>query len=173
MNLGRVFIFIISLSVMVGCSVSEEEALEKSKETFEQVFQGETVEATEDTEMFTYHLPEKFEVESASNNNVVLLHKEQHYLLFVNPMEAKDSDVVYESTKSNYSELQLDHTFSHNGRLGYVLVAPLEEEENMKHEVTVGIGGVKMTTVTETNNLENSTKYMMEIVSSVKVKDQQ
>ena len=172
MYFGRaiVSILFISLFILAGCSISIEDATQKSIEAFEQSFEAEEMEAAEETEAFNYHLPSQFAVDTETENNVVLTHKEQTYLLFVNPFEPKDSEVLYDSTKVNYEKLQLDHTVTEDGRLGYMLISPVEGEEEEFYEVTVGVGGVKMTTVTDTKNMENSTKSMMEVVSSVKIK---
>ncbi|KMJ57081.1 hypothetical protein AB685_19000 [Bacillus sp. LL01] len=172
MYFGRAIISILLLSLLVlaGCSISIEDATQKSIDSFEQTFNGEEMEAAEETDSFRYHLPSQFVVDSESENNIVLTHKEQTYLLFVNPFEPKDSEVLYDSTKMNYDKLELDHTVTQDGRLGYLLISPLEGEEEEFYEVTVGVGGVKMTTVTDTKNMESSTTSMMEVVSSVKIK---
>ncbi|MCG1022002.1 hypothetical protein [Sutcliffiella horikoshii] len=172
MYFGRAIISILFLSLLflAGCSVSIEDASQKSIDAFEQTFKAEEMEATEETDAFHYYLPSQFSVDTETENNIVLTHKEQTYLLFVNPFESKDSEVLYDSTKVNYDELELDHTVSEDGRLGYLLISPVEGEKEEFYEVTVGVGGVKMTTVTDTKNMESSTKSMMEVVSSVKIK---
>ncbi|WP_339147305.1 MULTISPECIES: hypothetical protein [unclassified Sutcliffiella] len=172
MYFGRAIISILFLSLLflAGCSISIEDATQKSIDAFEQTFNGEEMEATEETDAFHYYLPSQFSVDTETENNIVLTHKEQTYLLFANPFESKDSEVLYDSTKVNYDELQLDHTVLEDGRLGYMLISPVEGEKEEFYEVTVGVGGVKMTTVTDTKNMESSTKSMMEVVSSVKIK---
>lgn len=172
MYFGRAIISILFLSlfILAGCSISIEDATQKSIEAFEQTFNAEDMEAAEATDAFNYYLPSQFTVDTETENNVVLKHKEQTYLLFVNPFEPKDSEVLYESTKVNYDKLELDHTVTEDGQLGYLLISPVEGEKEEFYEVTVGVGGVKMTTVTDTKNMESSTKSMMEVVTSVKVK---
>lgn len=150
--------------------MSIEDATQKSVDTFEETFKAQSLDTSEDTDIFAYHLPTGFTIDSESENNIVLTEDEQTYLLFVNPFEPKDSEVLYDSTKVNFSDLLVDHTITDEGRLGYLLVSPVDGEEEELYEVTVGLGGVKMTTVTETGNMEASTKSMMEIISSVKIK---
>lgn len=150
--------------------MSIEDATQKSVDTFEETFKAQSLDTSEDTDIFAYHLPTGFTIDSESENNIVLTEDEQTYLLFVNPFEPKDSEVLYDSTKMNHSDLLVDHTVTDEGRLGYLLVSPVGGEEEELYEVTVGLGGVKMTTVTETGNMEASTKSMMEIISSVKIK---
>ena len=172
MTFGRAIISILFLSflTLTGCSVSIEDATQKSVDTFEETFKAQPLETSEDTDIFAYHLPPKFSIDSQSENNIVLTQDEQTYLLFVNPFEPKDSEVLYDSTKVNLSDVEVDHTVTEDGRLGYLLISPVEGEEEELYEVTVGLGGVKMTTVTGTGKMEASTKSMMEIVSSVEIK---
>jgi len=171
LTFGRAIISILFLSLLflTGCSVSIEDATQKSVDTFEETFKAQPLETSEDTDIFAYHLPTGFTIDSESENNIVLTQEEQTYLLFVNPFEPKDSEVLYDSTKVNLSNLLVDHTVTDEGRLGYLLISPVDGEEEF-YEVTVGLGGEKMTTVTDTSNMEASTKSMMEIISSVKIK---
>lgn len=172
LSFGRAIISILFLSLLflTGCSVSIEDATQKSVDTFEGTFKAQPLETTEDTDIFAYHLPTGFSIDSESENNIVFTQDEQTYLLFVNPFEPKDSEVLYDSTKVNLSDLLVDHTVAEDDRLGYLLISPVDGEEEEFYEVTVGLGGVKMTTVTDTSNMEASTKSMMEIISSVKIK---
>jgi hypothetical protein len=163
-------ILFISLLFLAGCSLSIEDATEKTVSTVEKSFVDKEMEASEESEAFSYYLPIQFSIETETENNIVFTNKKQTYVLFVNPYEPYDSEVVYDSTKSNYENLELDHTMTEDGKLGYILISQVEEEEEEFYEVTVGVGGVKMTTVADTQNMEASAKTMMEIVSSVKVK---
>ncbi|CAG9622131.1 hypothetical protein [Sutcliffiella rhizosphaerae] len=172
MFLGRAiisFIF-VSLFLLTGCSVSLEDASENAKGTFDEVLKSEKKEVNAEASTFHYYLPPQFEVDTEDDNNIIFAYKDEPYILFVNLFEEQDSKVLYDSIKSSYPQTHLDHTLLEDGRLGYLLIAPVSGEEEGMHEVTVGIGGVRMTTVTETSNIENSTKNMMEIVSSVTIK---
>lgn len=169
--LGRALIFIFCMFILSGCSLSIEEASENTLKAVEQALSQEKKEANEKSDPFSYYLPPEYTVNSESNNNIVLTYKDQTFILFVNPYEPKDSEVLYQSTVENYDNPEVTETFLNNGELGYVIIDELDNSEEELYEITVGVGGVKMTTVTDTDNLEESANTMMEIVTSVNVED--
>ncbi|MCA1319922.1 hypothetical protein LC085_08340 [Bacillus tianshenii] len=173
MYLGRaiISIFIFSILFLSGCSLSFEDASKETLKAVEESLSEEKKEANEASDQFSYYLPPEYEVDSAATNNIVLTHKEQTYILFINPFEPDDSKVIYESTLEGYESPEVEETFSKDGEFGYVIIDRLEKEEF--YEITVGVGGVKMTTVTDPDNMEKSADTMMEIVSSVEVQGEE
>jgi len=107
------------------------------------------------------------EEKEKSPNNIILKNGSKTYILFYNPHEKSGSQVVYEATKAQHEKIELDKTYKKDDKFAYLLLEQLEEDMN---EVTVGIGGTKITTETKTSSMKNEAKTMMEIVSSVKMK---
>lgn len=175
MYLGRAFIsiFIFSILLLSGCSLTFEDASKETLKAVEESLGEEQKEANKVSEQFSYYLPPEYEVDSAATNNIVLTRKEQTYILFINPFEPDDSKVIYESTLEGYDSPEVEETFSENGEFGYVIIDRLDDEKEEFYEITVGVGGVKMTTVTDPDNMEKSADTMMDIVSSVEVQGEE
>ena len=171
MNGKRFFVsivFLLSLLLLTACNVSEKDALGNAELALEQTLEMEPMEGTAEGEDFTYYIPSGFNVDEdiEGSNNVVLNDKEQLYILFVNPFEQKDSKVVYESTLLSYNNVLINESFMKDNQFVYLIIDK-EQQNDGEYEVTFGIGGVKITTVTDTNNMEESVRKMVEIVSSV------
>lgn len=154
-----------SLFSLIACSMNEEEIQTATIDQSKKTFTSKPSSANEENGAIKYHLPEGYEVESAENNNLLFKRDDQQYILFVNENEKENSTVFYDSLLDQYENPIVEETFKDIDRFGYVLVDKLEDE---KYEVSVGIGGVKMTTQTAGRDVADAAEQMMEIVSSVK-----
>ena len=153
----------VSISLLVGCNPSNDEAISQSKKIAETAFKEKQMKTTESTNGIRYYLPKGFNVENEMENNIILLKGKEEYILFVNPEEPFTSEVVFNEMKSAKENAETD-TFKTNDRFGYISINPAKDK---KFELIVGIGGVKMTTLTSANNMVENTKDMMEIANSV------
>jgi hypothetical protein len=113
---------------------------------------------------FSFYLPFGYEVKNKFPNNIIIKNGSKTYILFVNPEEKASSDVVYKATAAKYKKLGTNETFKKKGKFGYLLIYQLPDDKN---ELTVGVGGSKITTQTKTGSLEEESKAMMKIVNSV------
>ena len=113
-----------------------------------------------------FYLPFGFNIASKSPNNLILKSGAKTYILFVNPKEKLMSDVVYKATLEQYKKLAANEKFNIQNKLGYVLIAPIKDDLN---ELTVGIGGSKLTTETNNANLKEEARTMMRIINSLKL----
>lgn len=145
--------------------MNEEEIQTATIDQSKKTFTSKPSSVNEENGAIKYHLPEGYEVESAENNNLLFKRDDQQYILFVNENEKENSTVFYDSLLDQYENPIVEETFKDKDRFGYVLVDKLEDE---KYEVSVGIGGVKMTTHTAPRGVADAAEQMMEIVSSVK-----
>jgi hypothetical protein len=163
----KLFMLLTALLYIAGCSVSEREAIDSTNNAVEKTFLAPPKDADQKATVFQYYLPKGFTVESENENNVLLTTNHYTYILFVNPFEPLSSQVVYDSTKAGISgDNILKRTYEdEHGRFGYVIINPLKER---MYEISVGIGGVKMTTQTKKGDLAEQAEVMMEIVRSVK-----
>jgi hypothetical protein len=116
---------------------------------------------------FSFYLPFGYEVKNKYPNNIIIKNGSKTYILFINPKEKSSSDVVYKATAAKYKKPEMNKTFKSNNKFGYLLIHQLPNDKN---ELTIGVGGSKMTTQTLTGSLEEESKMMMKIVKSVKVK---
>lgn len=155
-------LLIVIFSGLIGCNASKEEAYQASQDVAETTFNEEKKAPTETTDGINYYLPDDFKVKNIIENNIILSRGKQEYILFVNPLEPSDSEVVYEELKDK--DKALLQSFEDNQRFGYISITPIEGKE---YELMVGIGGVKVTTKTTTNDMAENTKVMMEIANSV------
>ncbi len=156
-------IMIISFGLLVGCSGSKDEAISQAKQVAESTFNEPAEKPTETTKGFSYYLPEGFKVKDEFENNVILSKGNQEYILFVNSHEPLNSDVVFNEIRGAKDEQGIE-TFKGEDRFGYISISPGVDK---KYELIVGIGGVKTTTMTTTNDMVENAKNMMIITNSV------
>jgi hypothetical protein len=72
--------------------------------------------------------------------------------------------VVYKSTVELIKDLDVNEKFKSNDQFGYLTIKKLEEDLN---EMTIGIGGTKITTMIKTSSLKNEAAVMTQMVKSV------
>ncbi|MDF1508685.1 hypothetical protein PZE06_10830 [Robertmurraya sp. DFI.2.37] len=159
-------LFVMALIFLAGCSASFEEEQAKASGAVEEAFKGAANKRNHENKEIEYNLPFGFEVKEETANNIILKNGAKTYILFYNLQEDASSVVVLNATLQQ-KEFDLDERFTEEGKLGYLLVKRLSEKEN---EVTVGIGGVKITSEVKTKNLAAEAEAMMHIVNSVHFK---
>ncbi|MBM7660491.1 hypothetical protein JOC85_001263 [Bacillus mesophilus] len=150
---------------LVGCATIEDQLAETeivTNEAFEAGPKGVNIEEDE----FTYFLPDSIEPESSDEFNIILTEGNQAYILFVNAFEEKTSRILYESSLLDEQYL-LNKTYENEDSFGFILVYEIEEEQ---YEVVVGVGGTKLTTVTDKSKIAESAEKMMLIANSVRLK---
>ncbi|MBD8069010.1 hypothetical protein [Bacillus sp. PS06] len=157
--------YLLLIGLLVGCSASVEEVIEETKQTTAQTFEAEPMEPNQTESTFSYFLPSDMKEETVEENNLILQQGEQLFILFVNPNEEQNSEELYKSTVLESENDLLNETFKDEERFGYVKVESVEEDS---YQLSIGIGGVKMTTVTELKKVKDNAEQMMQIVSSVK-----
>jgi len=163
MKLGKVFVvtFLLLVGILSGCASIEDESKEAVAEV-ESAFKAKPEKTNSDSGEISFYLPSTMDIEKKDENNVILQKGDQTFILFVNPNEARTSDVMYNAIVEE--EFTIDQTFSDNERFGYIKAF---EIENKLYLVTVGIGGIKMTTEAKVSEISESASEMMKIVSSV------
>jgi hypothetical protein len=158
------FLSLLIIILLVGCTISDEELTKTTIDETKQAFEGKPMNINEKTEVFSYYLPEDFSIKETKKFNVLLEKGSQSYILFVNENEKANSKVSYATLAEQYKKPFISETFEGNDRFGYLFVNKIEKNT---YEVTVGIGGTKLTTEAKANNVAEDAKNMMSIVSSV------
>lgn len=160
-------IMIPLLMLLTACSGSIEEEQEKAIERTKEAFQSE-MKANNELNDYNIYLPSGMKVETEDENNILLSSGSTQYILFINPIEGENSTVTYESTLLTSDNFRVNEKFEDENRFGYLLISDVDEE---LYEVTVGIGGIKMTTAASVNDLAHEAKLMMQIISSIELKE--
>jgi hypothetical protein len=153
--------------LLMGCTISDEELTKTTIDVTEKAFEDTPKDSNKQTKLFSYYLPEEFTVKETKMYNVLLEKGSQSYLLFVNENEEANSKVSYETLIEKYEKPFISETFEDKERFGYLFVNNLEKNS---YEVTVGIGGTKLTTEAKANDVSDAAKNMMDIVKSVQKK---
>ncbi|WP_407272255.1 hypothetical protein [Radiobacillus sp. PE A8.2] len=159
-------IFAIIISILTGCSKSEEEVLEDVKGTAQTSFDDENIESNTDTETFSFYLPRGYEITEETKSNLLLNKGDQTIILFYNALESTTSNLNYQAAEAagNYILLK---SYEDDDRFGYVLVKAFESEEEESYELQIGVGGVKITTITTKGELVQDTEEMMQMANSI------
>jgi hypothetical protein len=157
-------LLLMIVSVLSACSANKKEEQKATNDAVSQAFNSTPKKANNENKDITFHLPFGFEIKEKKQNNILLKNGAKTYILFYNQQEAPASKVVYDATVSTKKDLSFNETYKKDKRFGYLLIEEIEKNSN---EVTVGIGGVKMTSVTKTSNMKTEAKAMMDIVNSV------
>lgn len=163
MKMGKVLFvtLLVLVGLLSGCASIEDESKE-AVSTVETAFKAQPEKTNSENGDISFYLPTTMKIEDKDENNVILQKGDQTFILFVNPNEARTSDVLYNAVDAK--EFAVDQTYTDKERFGYVKVFELEDKLYL---VTVGIGGIKMTTETKVSDISESAEEMMKIVSSV------
>ncbi|GLB58551.1 hypothetical protein [Cytobacillus sp. NCCP-133] len=157
----------ISVILLSACSASLEEEQTAAKNAAEEAFNKTPEKTNHKNEDIEYYLPFGVEVKEESPNNIILKNGSKTYILFYNPHEGTDSQVVYDATLQQKKEYEVNETYTKDGHRGFLLINNGNKDEN---ELVAGIGGVKISTQSKTKHLSSDAATMMEIINSVKVK---
>ncbi|MDQ0351294.1 hypothetical protein J2R98_001097 [Alkalibacillus filiformis] len=154
--LPLVFVVVIS-----ACSPSAEEAFNQAEsEVRSVVLSSEDIEPNYSFDRFDTYKPENFQVTDENQHNVVFNDGDQPYVLFVNEFEEPNSKWFYNRIQDEGVYLRTIETDD-----AFAYIHAIEHDD--QYEVHLGIGGIKMSTVTNLNQVEDDAKLMIEIISSV------
>lgn len=168
MKIAAALLLIISVILLSACSASLEEEQDAAKDAAEEAFSQTPEKTNHKSDNIEYYLPFGVEVKEESPNNIILKNGSKTYILFYNPHEGPDSEVVYDATVNQKKEYDVNETYTKDGYRGFLLINSGKKDEN---ELIVGIGGVKISTQSKTKHLSSDAATMMEIINSVKVKN--
>ncbi|MFQ3542460.1 hypothetical protein Q7A53_00105 [Halobacillus rhizosphaerae] len=167
----RQLILLLILSVFLGgCSIfpSEKEIVQHTRESAQQAFKAQTPTANIKSGTISMYLPSAVKVEEQDANNIILSKGDkQTFIVFYNSMEDESSQLNYQSARQKENRLLLK-SFKDEDRFGYVRVMPVNKQS--KYELQVGQGGVKITTYSKKDELEDNAALMMNIAKSIHFK---
>lgn len=156
-------LLLTALLIMSGCSSSLKKEQDEALTAVEEAFKTSPRESNNENKDIKYCLPFGFEIVEETANNIILKNGPKNYILFYNLQEDAQSKVVLDATLQ-HKEFEVAEQFQQENKLGYFLVNKISDEIN---EVTVGIGGIKLTGEVKTKSLKSEAETMMTIVNSV------
>lgn len=163
---GLIIIFFLILC-FIGISMWSvkpvEEVLSDAVEVAEKQFKDHSGEINTELAHFSIFLPEGFNVEEQSAHNLILTKEEQTYILFYNELESEASRLNYNAVSDENKNSKWLESFEDNERFGYIYITELEEQ----FEVQLGVGGVKVTTISSQERLLEDVNDMMEMANSL------
>jgi hypothetical protein len=157
--------FLCLLLFFTGCTANVNEEINKGEKAAEEVFSKNNVKTNEKVKEFSFYLPEGFKVDEVKENNVIINRGDTYAIIFVNPNENSDSEVLVQNFLNHKEEYEKIQTFEKQGKKGFYTVRETEEKD---YELIVGIGGVKVTTVAKASDLESLSKDLMKTAISIK-----
>ena len=111
-------------------------------------------------------IPSGFSIEEESDEtNIILTKGKDSFILFINPNELPSSQLYYDlmMSDSNLKVLE-EKTFEQNGRFGFAAIIENSEE---RYELITSIGGTKLSTISDEQDIANNLEKMMLIVRSI------
>lgn len=152
--------------LLSACSASLKEEQKAAKDAVNEAFKDTPKDVNNKNEDIAFYLPFGVEVKEKSPNNIILKNGSKTYILFYNQHEGPESKVVYEATMKQ-KKYDLNETFEKNQHFGFLLIKNTDKKMN---EMTIGVGGVKITSQSKTKQLSSDAAIMSEIVNSVTMK---
>lgn len=162
------FLTMIALTgLLSGCLFSSEQKIvDEAERTVKDAFLADKKNPTAETESFSIFLPEDFHIEEETENNLVLQRDDQLFLLFFNPLEKDNSELLYENIDRD--DKLVNAIFKSEDQFGYVVAIPFEDKG--EYEVIVGLGGKRIITVSGKGQIAEDAGLMMEMVRSITYK---
>ncbi|MGN8645841.1 hypothetical protein ACTNEO_09225 [Gracilibacillus sp. HCP3S3_G5_1] len=168
MKMEKTGLFVVFLLIvfLIGMSIwtsrPTEEVLSEAIEVAEHRFQADAKAQNHQVGNLSLYLPENFEIEEKTVNNVLLTKDEQTYILFYNVLESQKSNLNYEAAKEGNDHEWLV-SFENQDRFGYISIIDVDEE----FELQLGVGGVKVPTISSRDELVQDVTDMMDIANSI------
>lgn len=163
------FLLIIMAAIfLVGCS-SQEEELNEGVAAIHTTFETEGKEVNQKLDEIEVYLPFYYEVIEEMDNNVLLSNGSEQFILFYNDQEDRLSKQNYE-TALQQNEYIYNEVVETETEFRYILISQVDEK---LVEVTIGIGGKKITSQMKPKQLIDNAKLMTNIVRSITVLPQE
>ncbi|MCA1057399.1 hypothetical protein LCL96_00530 [Rossellomorea aquimaris] len=160
-------LFFILMLILAGCSTTIDQEKEETASAVKGALDSNE-SAGEDAGNISFYLPFGAEIEKESPNNIIISKSSDTFILFTNPQEDKDSELLYKMAINDKETLVKHGTFKEDDRLGYYVIKELPDTE--EYELTVGVGGTKVTTQSQVKDLADNAEMMMKMAASVKHK---
>lgn len=159
-------VLLSSLVILSSCqSESEEDVLDATEKIAAETFESKaSIKVNQKLDHLSLYLPGNIYVEEETENNIILSDGQQTYITFYNKLEEPLSELYFHTAEEQNNEALLLKSFQDNHKFGYIQVLP---ERDKTYELQIGIGGVKITTLTSKDKMITHTKELMKIARSI------
>jgi hypothetical protein len=159
------FLAFLSITLLTACGKTFDEQASEALAAAKEAFQLHDQNVNDEVHGVSLYKPAGFTIDEKSDaQNIVMKKGDETYLLFINPNEDKDSKLFYDLLTATEAKERFEEVFTDDGYFGFASVAKKGEDQA---ELIASVGGVKITTITKTNNIEANMGKMMEIVRSI------
>jgi hypothetical protein len=163
-SLKWLFIALSCILVLTGCTTKGQALTAVQKSVQHQYHQQANI-ANQTTKSFLFFQPKGFMVDSKGTHSIVFKDKKGNlYILFVNSLEGKTSQVNYKNDLASLKRGAVKRTFNDQGSFNYIILSP---SVNKQYELIIGCGGIKMSTKTTLENAQTASKNMSTIIKSI------
>ncbi|MFC0562015.1 hypothetical protein [Halalkalibacter alkalisediminis] len=160
----RIGILFSVMLVLVGCSVTEEEALELGRQAYIVSIEEETEQSNVEMDEVQIFLPRGFEVIEEQEYNILLQQDDQLFVLFHQPSEPPTSTIRLKEDMESAGTAIIYEVRETDELVSYLIVEEGEEEGLLL--VKTAVGGAKISTLSTYKRLENDISAMTQIVHS-------
>lgn len=147
-----------------GCSSDINEEKSNVVDAAQQAFTSTPEDTNAKSGEIEFYLPSGYQIEEENEYNITLENKGDIILLFINPNEAANSTLLLDLIEQSKDEYLEYAKFEEKDKIGFVALKELDENT---YELTVGVGGVKISTQTVTKRLESYAEQLMKMANSI------
>ena len=163
----KVIILLSCLFLLCACTPSKEEAVKDTTNAITTTFKEKPAEANEKAKHFSYYKPDALQISQNGEHNIIFQDRDDNvFILFVNPKENSRSQLNYQTIVKEKHNRDMLKSFHVGDYFIFVYVKPIKDKD---FELVVDAGGVKMSTKTTLNHLEDEAKMMAKVIRSVQV----
>lgn len=157
---------VLMLFILAGCGKPLEEQIKTGIVNVETTFNESPQETNTEIGKIKVYLPPGYTIEESEDESNYLLKKDdKQMILFVNPNEQKNSKLLYDLYKQNQGkEIIEEKTLETDDSFGFTAILQNDEKS---YELIVNIGGVKVSTLSSAQNIDQMLLEMMQIARSV------
>ncbi|MGM9924279.1 MAG: hypothetical protein ACI35R_08545 [Bacillus sp. (in: firmicutes)] len=164
-NIKLLIVMSVLLLFGAACSANIEEEKMTAIDSAKNIFMKGSQEPNKKSGDTSFFMPSGYEIKKSEEYNILLEKQDNPVIIFINPNEADDSDLISRQIEKNKDEYIAFDIFEEQNRVGFVTIKEISEEE---YEITTGVGGVKVTAQTEVEQLSEYAEEMMRIATSIK-----
>ena len=166
----KLFVPALLILNIAACGNSVDSQISEGLLDADTIFNAKPESSTASTEHLQFYLPKGYEVKiSSDETNVILSKDKQTYAIFFNPNESKKSQHFYKALqKSEKEEIVKEQTYKKDNRFGFATVLKKGQEN---YEVIASTGGVKVTGLVKTEDVNATISELMTIAHSVQLKN--
>lgn len=157
---------IVIVVLLAACGKTVEEYAADGLKVGEETFQQKPKAHNEEIDGVKLYKPTGFKVDEDSDaQNIVFNKGKQPFILFINPNEAKNSQLFYDLLQADENlEVIAKEKFNDGDTFGFVAVIQNNDDTV---ELIANVGGAKITTQTKEKHIAKNLDKMMQIVRSI------